>query len=99
MLKNKRKFDNKFRVNEFIGLDVEVIESTNMNYLGIKGKVIDETYNMIIVSYGDNTKKIPKKSCVFKFKSKKKSEIKIDGSDIIGRPEDRIKKFLKKERT
>jgi len=85
-------------VNEFIGLDVKIIESTNKDYLGLKGKVIDESYNMIIISHENIIKKIPKKNCVFLFKSKKTSEIKILGSDIVGRPEDRIKKFLNKSK-
>ena len=97
-MKRVKNSDKKFRINEFIGLDVEIIESKNENYVGIIGKVIDESQNMLIISSGKKIKKIPKNDCVFKFMSRKKPEIKIIGSDIIGRPEDRIKKFLKKNR-
>ncbi|MHA1301447.1 MAG: ribonuclease P protein component 1 [Candidatus Helarchaeota archaeon] len=98
MVKNKRKLDNKFRINEFIGLDVEIIESTNRFHVGLKGKIIDESYNMLIISSGNKIKKIPKKNCIFKFKSKSKPNIILSGSDILGRPEDRIKKSLRKNR-
>lgn len=98
MLKASKKLVNKFRIKEFIGLYVEIIDSTNENYIGLKGKVIDESYHMITILIGRNQKKIPKKPCIFNFKPNKKDEIKIAGIDIIGRPEDRIKKFLKKSR-
>ena len=92
------RFENNFRIKEFIGLNVEIIESTNKNNVGLKGKVIDESYHMIIISSEKKIKKIPKKTSIFKFKQKKRLENKIKGSTIVGRPEDRIKKFLKKNR-
>ncbi len=95
LLKKKYAFDDKFRIREFIGLDLEVIESTNKSHVGLNGKVIDETSNMIIISSNDKITKIPKETCIFKFKSKK-TEVIIAGSSIVGKPEDRIKKFLKK---
>ena len=98
MLNIIKKSVKKFRVNEFIGLDVEIIDSTNKQHIGLKGKVIDESYNMIIISTGNKIKKFPKNTCIFKFKPNQKSEIKIAGLNIIGKPEDRIKKFLKKSR-
>lgn len=98
MLVIKNKLLNRFRLNEFIGLDIEIIESTNKQYLGLKGKVIDESYNMITILSNNKIKKIPKNICIFKFKQKQKPEIIIPGSNIIGRPEDRIKKYLKKSR-
>ncbi|MFX1450210.1 MAG: ribonuclease P protein component 1 [Promethearchaeota archaeon] len=98
MLNASKKLVKKFRLKEFIGLNVVIIDSTNRNYIGLKGKIIDESYNMITVLIGNEEKKIPKKPCIFKFKPNKKEEINIAGADIIGRPEDRIKKFLKKNR-
>jgi len=98
LLNYKKRIMNKFRVNEFIGLKVEIIDSTNHLYSGLKGKVIDESYNMLIISIKNKIKAIPKKDCIFKFKPKQKSEIEIAGSNLIGRPEDRIKKYLKKSR-
>jgi ribonuclease P protein subunit POP4 len=98
LLKASKKLVNRFRIKEFIGLYVEIIDSTNENYVGLKGKVINESYNMITILIGKHQKKIPKRSCIFNFKPNKKEEIKIAGIDIIGRPEDRIKKFLRKSR-
>ena len=76
---------------EFIGSDIEIVDSKNKSLIGLKGKVIDETQNMFTL---DNGKKIIKSESTFKMKIHKKT-IEIKGSLLVGRPEDRIKKQLK----
>ena len=46
---------------ELIGLNIEVIKSKNKANIGIKGKVIDETKNMVIVKSEKGIKKLIKK--------------------------------------
>ncbi len=71
-----------------IGKDIEITKSKNKSLIGIKGKVIDETKNMIIL---DNQKKLMKSQSTFKIKIKN-NIYEIDGKVLQTRPEDRIKK-------
>ncbi len=76
---------------EFIGLDVEIIDSRNKTLIGKKGKVIDETKNLIIIEeQKEKITKILKKGTTFKIKDKI-----INGNKIIKRPEDRVKLIRK----
>jgi len=81
---------NKKRLarSELIGLDVKIIESENSFNKGIKGKIIDETKNMLIIKTKETRKKIIKDQCVFEFKGK---NIQINGKSLSTRPEERIK--------
>jgi ribonuclease P protein subunit POP4 len=80
-----------FRRREFIGLDVEVVESTCPEYIGIRGRVVDETKNTFVIQQDGRDKKVPKDCCGFKFVEGPKTHI-VSGKDIKFRPEDRIKK-------
>jgi len=71
-----------------IGKNIEITKSKNKSLIGIKGKVIDETKNMIIL---DNQKKLIKSQSTFKIKIKNNT-YEIDGKILQTRPEDRIKK-------
>lgn len=69
---------------ELIGREVEVYGA------GTKGKIIDETKNMILIKTHDGKrKKVVKKNSSFVLKAEGKI-VKIDGSIIASRPEDRI---------
>lgn len=72
---------------ELIGLNIEIIDSRNKTLIGKKGKIIDETKNMITIQ---NEKKIRmiKKDIIFRTKDKI-----IDGKEIAYRPEERIKRI------
>lgn len=76
----------------FIGLDAEVVQSTSRVLKGIKGKVIDETKNMLIIETDKGEKKIQKVSCVFRFKLESGESVEVEGKKICFRPEERAKK-------
>ncbi len=83
--------------HELIGLEVEVAESTNQDAVGVKGRVIDETRNMLVVeTRGGKEKKLVKEQCVFIFTTEDSGKIRVEGRLLVARPEDRIKKKLKK---
>ena len=82
--------------HELIGLPVEVVESSNKFQIGIKGKVVDETKNLLIIETKNGLKKIQKKGSKFIFKIPSGKKVKVDGERIIARPEDRIKLKVKK---
>lgn len=77
-----------FMRTEFIGLDVEVVSS---NYAGINGKVVDETKNTFTILSSGSEKMVPKAKSEFRF-TYEGDRFDIMGSEILHRPEDRIKK-------
>jgi RNase P/RNase MRP subunit p29 len=72
--------------NLIIGKKIRVLYSTNPCDLEIKGRVVDETRNMMQIENGDITWLI-KKNVIVLLDGQK-----IDGKELIGRPEDRIKR-------
>ncbi|MEM0448997.1 MAG: ribonuclease P protein subunit [Methanomassiliicoccales archaeon] len=77
---------------EFIGLEVEVIESNHPGYLHIAGTVVDETKNTITIATGKKEVMVPKPSNTFQF-TWGSEKITVQGTEIQHRPEDRIKKI------
>ncbi|MDD3083906.1 MAG: ribonuclease P protein subunit [Candidatus ainarchaeum sp.] len=88
MVKEKKyEINNKnILVHEMIGMNVKVIESSDKQRIGVKGKIIDETKNTFIL---EGKKIIPKKECVFEFDIGEK--VIVNGKDILKRPEERLK--------
>lgn len=83
--------------HELIGLEVKISKSKNKFLVGVKGMVIDETYNTLVIKTDSKKeKKIIKKICVFDFKLPDGTIVSVDGRLLVGRPEDRIKKRLPK---
>ncbi|MEM5778518.1 MAG: ribonuclease P protein component 1 [Candidatus Aenigmatarchaeota archaeon] len=82
--------------HELIGLNIEVFNSTNKFQVGIKGIVVDETKNTIIIESKNGLKKIQKKGAVFIFTIPNGKKVKIKGEKILARPEERIKLKVKK---
>lgn len=77
--------------HELIGITIEVVDAQNKSLIGIKGRVVEETKNMLVL---DNGKKMIKDQVRLKMKINNKN-IEIDGRILVGRPEDRIKKIRK----
>jgi ribonuclease P protein subunit POP4 len=78
--------------HEFIGLNAKVVRSTHPGYVGITGKVVDETRNTLVIRHGNKDKVIVKNIAVFHFTLPDGTIVEVDGNAIVGRPEDRIKK-------
>lgn len=82
-------------VEELIGLEAEVVDSSNKSNIGIKGKIVDETRSTIIVETNDKKRlRLIKQQNIFVI-IYGKSRSRIDGSNLAGRPEERIKKWLR----
>jgi len=87
---------NIFR-HELVGLNVEVVKSSHKGFKGIKGEVINETKNTIMVEDIEGCEKIiPKNVATFQFTLPDNIVVEIDGNIIVARPEDRIKKKFRK---
>jgi len=87
--------------HELIGLEVEVAESTNTDAVGIRGRVINETRNMLFVEvtsgkHKGKEKGFAKEQCTFLFTLPAGGKVRIEGRLLVSRPEDRIKKKFRK---
>lgn len=80
--------------HELIGLDVKIKESKNPSQVGLKGKVVGETYSTLRIETNRGEKTIPKDITIFIFTLPNGTKVQVDGKVLISRPEDRIKKKL-----
>ena len=78
--------------HELIGLEARVAVSSHKGYVGVSGKVVDETRNMLVILSQEGFKKIPKKTSIFHFNLPDGILVEVEGWRILGRPEDRVKK-------
>jgi ribonuclease P protein subunit POP4 len=78
------------RKHELIGLQVEVVRSTDPGQAHLTGRVVDETRNLLVIEAGGAEKRIPKQGARFRFQIQ--GGIEVEGDDIRFRPEDRVKK-------
>jgi ribonuclease P protein subunit POP4 len=81
---------------ELIGTQAEVSSSTHSGYFGLSGKIIDETRNTFTILSGEKRKTVPKSFAVFQLKFPDGAIVKIDGKILVGRPEDRLKKHIRR---
>ena len=79
---------------ELIGTEVEIISSKNKTLVGLKGKIVDETRNTLHIESEDKVKKVLKEQVKLRIKINDKI-IECEGSLLLGRPEDRLKKTFK----
>jgi ribonuclease P protein subunit POP4 len=75
-----------------IGLEVEITEAGCKGYIGLKGRIVDETKNTFLLE-NDKVRRVPKKGVKFRFITSNGRDIELNGSMLIHRPEDRIKKI------
>ena len=78
---------------EIIGSTVEVLHDSNRLNIHIRGKVIDETMKTLVIK-NKKINRIAKQNAIFKINIDDKI-IKIEGRNLIGKPENRIKKQKK----
>lgn len=79
--------------HELIGLEAEVIDSPNKCLVGIKGLILDETRNTLLLGEpGGSKKRVLKHLAVFRIKLPDGTVVRVDGRVLVGAPEDRLKK-------
>jgi ribonuclease P protein subunit POP4 len=81
---------------EFIGTEANVSKSMHPDYVGISGKIIDETRNTLTILHEGKRKIVVKDSAVFHFKFSDGTIVEIDGKILVGRPEDRLKRHVRR---
>ena len=75
--------------HEFIGLDTEIVQSTNPQVVGLNGRIINETKSMFTINTQKGSKSIAKSTNSWKFSIQGK-DIVVAGSSIAKRPYERI---------
>jgi ribonuclease P protein subunit POP4 len=81
---------------EFIGTGAEITRSTHGGYVGLGGIVVGETKNTFKISNEGQTKSVVKELAFFSFRFGDGTVAEIDGKLLVGRPEDRLKKSIKR---
>lgn len=83
--------NSKIVKDELIGINVTIKQCTDPNWINVSGKIINETKNTFLIKVGDQEKKLVKNIAIFEFE-RENNKITIDGSRLLYKPEDRIKK-------
>ncbi|MGC8652148.1 MAG: ribonuclease P protein component 1 [Candidatus Micrarchaeia archaeon] len=90
-------YNNKNIVlHELIGLSVKVAKSHDRFRRGVKGIIIDETKNLLVIRTAEGTvKRIPKENSTFVLKPGKGKSFTVNGEEIMFRSHERTEKALK----
>lgn len=80
--------------HELIGLKAKVIRASHPELVGIEGYVLDETRNTLVL-VGDRVWVVPKDVVEIEF-DLGNEKIRVNGKDLVGRPEMRLKKRWRK---
>jgi RNase P/RNase MRP subunit p29 len=83
-------------MHEFIGTEVKILSSSDGRFNGKSVRIVDETMNTFKVSMEGKERTIPKKGTILSMKLGN-DNIRINTSELMFRPEDRIKKARKKK--
>jgi ribonuclease P protein subunit POP4 len=78
------------RKHELIGLEVAILRAKDPSLVGVRGHVVDETRNTLVVQAEGREKRVPKEGTRFRFALQ--GGVDVDGDEILYRPEDRVKK-------
>jgi ribonuclease P protein subunit POP4 len=81
--------------HELIGLTVEVAKGTDIGLVGLCGKIVDETRNMLIVEAERGQKSVPKANTSFTITLPEGQKVRVSGHVLISQPENRINKKIK----
>ncbi|MBI1972567.1 ribonuclease P protein subunit [Candidatus Woesearchaeota archaeon] len=76
---------------ELIGIEAEVADATNKDLKGIKGIIVGETKNTLVIEQDNKTKVLLKEHVTLNIKMDG-NFVRIDGRMLLGRPDDRVKK-------
>ena len=81
---------------EFIGTQSTISLSHHADIIGLTGEIVNETKNTFTILHKNKVKKIIKNLATFRFKFQDDAIVEIDGKLLVGRPEDRLKKKIKR---
>ena len=76
-------------LHELIGLDAEILDSSNKQIVGLSGRIVDETKSMFTLDTKSGLKMIPKHNSKWQFNLDDTQAV-LDGIVINRRPHDRL---------
>lgn len=79
--------------HELIGLKMKILDSPDPTLIDKEGIIMNETRNTITLKEEKELKKIPKRGCTMLITTPKGEEVKVKGTELEARPEDRVKKL------
>jgi len=82
--------------HELIGLNVKIAVAKDPSMRGIKGKIVNESRNMLTIVDGGRKRLVPKDIATFRFKLKDGTLVDVDGARLVARPENRLKIKVKR---
>lgn len=82
--------------HEFVGTEAKITRSTHHGNVGLRGKVTDETRNTFTIVSDGKRNVVPKDSNIFQFKFADDTIVEIEGKMLLGKPEDRLKKNIRR---
>jgi len=82
-------------LHELIGLEATVVESSNRYQVGISGRIIDETMKTLLLETARGRKRVFKAEVKLLVRLPDGVMVLIDGRELVGRPEDRLKKKIR----
>ncbi|MBC7219085.1 MAG: ribonuclease P protein component 1 [Hadesarchaea archaeon] len=78
--------------HELIGLEAQVVSSSDPNLLGTYGKILDETKDMLVIEHMTAAKIVPKSGSTFEIKLPDGQTVVVEGNKLVGRPEERVRR-------
>ena len=82
--------------HELIGLRVTLVKSTNKDAVGLSGRIIDESRNIFKLECCGQEKTTAKRHNTFEFTLPEGDKVRVPGDLVLGRPEDRVAKSIRK---
>jgi ribonuclease P protein subunit POP4 len=82
--------------HELIGLRVTLVKSTNKDAVGLSGRIIDESRNIFKLECCGQEKTAAKHRNTFEFTLPEGDKVRVAGDLVVGRPEDRAAKSIRK---
>jgi ribonuclease P protein subunit POP4 len=77
-------------------MDVKVARAKNPNIRGVKGRIVNESRNMLTLANRGGQLLIPKDIATFRFTLEDGRMVDVDGTRLVARPENRLKTKVKR---
>ena len=81
--------------HELIGLEAGVVKSRNPSHRAVEGFIVDESMKTLVIEQDGESKRVPKRDATFIIKLPS-GLVEVEGAALYGRPEDRVKKKIKR---
>ncbi len=78
--------------HELIGLEAQVISSSDHTLLGTFGKILDETRGILVIEHLSDAKFISKSGSTFEIRLPDGQKVAVKGDKLVGRPAERVRR-------